>query len=373
MADAHADREAVRVLDLRVDGLRNLDRISLAPGPQVNLVLGANGAGKTSLVEGLHLLSHGRSFRTGQIDALIGRTRTGFELFAEVLKGPGEHRLALGMARDPGGWRLRDRGMPVATLVDFVRLLPVVTAEPESHLVVTGAAEGRRRYLDWLLFHVEPDFLLLWRRYLRALRQRNAALRSGNAGDADLAPWESELAASGVAMDSARQASLAALGPAVGDLMQRFLPDQDLAGLRYRQGWPAGLSLAEALADGRDSDRERGFTQRGPHRSDWRLVLADGASQTHLSRGQAKLAALACLLGQAVLFHDRQGAWPILVVDDLGSELDQDKQALLLDWLVGTGAQVFITGTAAGPDWPRHLPGDHRRFHVEQGRVTPLL
>lgn len=373
MAGAEADRSTVRALDLRIAGLRNLDRVVLAPGPEVNLLLGANGAGKTSLVEGLHVLSHGRSFRTGQIDALVGRGRTGFDLFADVLHGPGERRLALGMARHDGGWRLRDRGEPVATLVDFVRLLPVVTAEPESHLVVTGAAEGRRRYLDWLLFHVEPEFLQLWRRYLRALRQRNAALRSGSAGDADLAPWESELASSGVAMDAARQASLASLEPAIAELMKRFLPDQALVGLRYRQGWPTGLSLADALVEGRGSDRERGFTQRGPHRSDWRLVLADGGTQTQLSRGQAKLAALACLLGQAVHFQGRQGVWPILVVDDLGSELDAGRQALLLDWLVNTGAQVFITATSDGPGWHDHLPPDHRRFHVEQGRVTPLL
>lgn len=360
----------MRVSELRVDGLRNLRAVQCRPGPGFNLVLGGNGAGKTSVVEALHVLSHGRSFRTGQIDTLVGRDVDAFELYVDLDRAPG--RSGLGMRRDAAGWTLRQDGQTVPTLVEFVRAVAVVTTEPESHLVVTGPAEGRRRFLDWLLFHVEPDFLGSWRRYLRALRQRNAALRAGGS-DAAVAAWEGELAGHGEQIDRHRRTSLAQLVPDIQAMLTRLLPDLGECQARFRQGWPKDMALAEALAEGRGSDRERGFSQRGPHRSDWRLEFASGIGQGQLSRGQAKLAAIACLLGQASDYRRRQGQWPILVCDDLGAELDAERQGRLLDWLAATGGQVFITATAPGPGWAERLPADARRFHVEQGRLRPLL
>jgi DNA replication and repair protein RecF len=360
----------VRVTDLRVDGLRNLRSVRCLPGPGFNLVLGGNGAGKTSLVEALHVLSHGRSFRTGQIDTVVGRDLDAFELYVELDRAPAQS--SLGMRRDGAGWTLRQDGQTVPTLVEFVRAVAVVTTEPESHLVVTGPAEGRRRFLDWLLFHVEPEFLGSWRRYLRALRQRNAALRVSES-DAAVAAWEGELAVHGEQIDRQRRASLAQLVPDIQAMLTLLLPDLGACQARYRQGWPKDMSLAEALADGRSSDRERGFSQRGPHRSDWRLEFSCGVAQGQLSRGQAKLAAMACLLGQASDYRRRQGRWPILVCDDLAAELDSERQGRLLDWLAATGGQVFITATEPGPGWAERVPADTRRFHVEQGRLRPLL
>jgi DNA replication and repair protein RecF len=362
----------VRVTELRVDGLRNLRAVQCRPGAGFNLVLGGNGAGKTSLVEALHVLSHGRSFRTGQIDTLIGRDAQAFDLFISLAGAKTGAEARLGMRRDASGWTLRQDDQTVPTLVEFVRGVAVVTTEPESHLVVTGTSEGRRRFLDWLLFHVEPDFLTSWRRYLRALRQRNAALRSA-ASEAAVAAWEGELAQHGERIDSQRRASLELLLPDIQAMLGLLLPDLGACQARYRQGWPRDLGLAEALAVGRASDRERGFSQRGPHRSDWRLEFPSGVGHGQLSRGQAKLAAVACLLGQATDYRRRQGQWPILVCDDLGAELDAERQARLLQWLAGTGAQVFITATEPGPGWSRWLPADTARFHVEQGRLRPLL
>ncbi len=362
----------MRVTDLRVDGLRNLRAVECRPGPGFNLIFGGNGAGKTSLVEALHVLSHGRSFRTGQIDSLVGRDVDAFDLFVVLARGQPGSGSRLGMRRDASGWTLRQDDQTVPTLVEFVRAVAVVTTEPESHLVVTGPAEGRRRFLDWLLFHVEPEFLTSWRRYLRALRQRNAALRAA-AGEAAVAAWEGELALHGEAIDRQRRASLAQLVPDIRAMLGVLLPDLGECQARYRQGWPKDLGLAQALAEGRASDRERGFSQRGPHRSDWRLEFDSGVGHGQLSRGQAKLAAMACLLGQATDYHRRQGEWPILVCDDLGAELDSERQGRLLDWLAATGGQVFITATEPGPGWASRLPAESARFHVEQGRLRRLL
>lgn len=362
----------MRVTDLRVDGLRNLAAVDVRPTPGLNLLLGRNGAGKTSVIEALHLLAHGRSFRTGQIDSLIRHGADGFTTFAHCRSARSSEQ-TLGMRRHSHGWALKRNHAPVPTLVDFVRNFAVVTVEPESHLLMTGGGEGRRRYLDWLLFHVEPDFLACWRRYLRALRQRNAALKAATADEALTKVWEAELAASGERIDAFRRQLLDQIRVTLQPLMQRLLSGCELERVRYRQGWPVGSTLSDALVEGRQSDRERGFTQRGPHRSDWRLEFAGKLNQAQLSRGQAKLAAVTCLLAQAVHYHQRSGDWPVFACDDLASELDPGHQDALLEWLVGTGAQVFISGTEQPGAWSRHIDNRAGKFHVEHGRVAPLV
>ena len=360
----------MRVTNLRVDGVRNLTAVDLRPAPGLNLLLGRNGAGKTSVIEALHVLAHGRSFRTGQIDTLVKHGTEGFTTFVQCRNIRGREQ-TLGMSRHSRGWMLKLDHAPVSTLVDFVRNCAVVTIEPESHLLMTGGAEGRRRYLDWLLFHVEPDFLAYWRRYLRALRQRNAALKVSVADESLVHVWEAELAVSGERIDLFRRQLLDDIHVTLKPLMQQLLNGCTLTGVHYRQGWPVGSRLADALADGRKSDRERGFTQRGPHRSDLRLEFAGDLNQAQLSRGQAKLAAVTCLLAQAVHYHQRSGDWPIFACDDLASELDAEHQSVLLEWLVGTGGQVFISGTEQPALWAKHVTGQTARFHVEQGYVTP--
>ncbi len=363
---------AMRLIELRIDQLRNLRQAELVFGPGINLIDGANGAGKTSVIEAVHLLSHGRSFRSPSPDHLIRIGAEQLEVFARVLDGVGRER-PLGARRSRDGWVLRCTGEPVPLLADFVRNLAAVTVEPNSHVLITGAAEHRRRYLDWLLFHVEPSFLGAWRRYLRALKQRNAALQR-RASDAELLVWETEIASLGDIIHGHRARLLDNLAPRIEASLGAFAPE--LLPLRWssRPGWPAQYgSLAEALVAGRGIDRERGFTGRGPHRADWRLGFPGGLGQAELSRGQAKLVALACLLGQADTYRDRSGHWPVLLFDDLASELDAAHQQQVLRWLVASEAQLLVSGTEIPADWSATLASGTPRFHVEQGQVRRLL
>ncbi len=363
----------MRIRDLHLQGFRNLHQLRWQPGPGFNLISGANGAGKTSLLEAVHLLSHGRSFRTGQTDAMIQRGEAGFSLFAGCVDGEGSS-FELGMARCSTGWTLRRNGGVIESLVEFVGHAAVVTIEPESHLLVSGPAEYRRRFLDWLLFHVEPDFLPVWRRYMRCLRQRNAVLRDlPRAGVESVLAWEPSLADSGVAIDGKRRELVDSLQSRLTEVAVMLAPTLGCHGLAYRSGWAQGIGLLQALQEGRAGDIERGFTQRGPHRADWRLALGEGLNQGALSRGQNKLLALACLLAQASLHQFRTGAWPTLVFDDLGAELDRAHLGRVLQWLASSGAQVFITGTEFGPEWRQQVPEGSCWFHVEQGRLEPLL
>jgi DNA replication and repair protein RecF len=160
---------------LRVRDLRCLAEAELRPDPRLTLVVGPNGAGKSSLVEAIHVLGYGRSFRGRIRDGLVRSGAPALELYAEWKDAGGQaHRAGL----RHGGEKFEARldGAPAPSLTELCARIAVVTFEPGSHDLIGGGAEHRRRYLDWGLFHVEPEFLPWWRRYARALKQRNAAL-----------------------------------------------------------------------------------------------------------------------------------------------------------------------------------------------------
>lgn len=358
----------MRLTRLVLRDLRNLAEVELHPGPGLNLLVGPNGAGKTSILEGLHLLAYGRSFRGRVRDGLVRTGQDAVNVFAEweLEGGRGEHRAGLRHAGNH--WEARIDGTPVAHLGELCAAFMVVTFEPGSHALVSGGGEPRRRFVDWGLFHVEQDFLPVWRRYSRALKQRNALLKSG-AGAGQIAAWDRELATAGEELTRRRALYLERLQERLTPVAGALAPLLGRMSLEFDPGWRrSDLSLADALAVAGDRDRMLGHTTVGPHRADWKLVLSEKERGEALSRGQAKLAALSCLFAQAADCADERGDWPVIALDDLASELDAAHRKRVLDYLDATPAQVFITGT----DEPETVRSTATAvvFHVEQGRVS---
>jgi DNA replication and repair protein RecF len=360
----------MRLERLQLQGLRCIGDAAVDLDAGFNIFVGANGAGKTSVLEAAFLLSHGRSFRSGARDVLLQRGAQGLSVFSTVRHDNGDLvRLGLGRA-GAGRWDARLNGED-ASLGQLIRECAVVCFEPGSHALIAGAAEERRRYLDWGVFHVEQEFLPVWRRYQRALKQRNSLLRSDAPFDDGLfGPWEQELARTGSLIDGWRRLYLEALLPSLRSEASRLIPELGQVDLRYKPGWPEGEELAETLVSQRGRDLGRGHTTAGVHRADWSLSFEHAPQREHLSRGQEKLVALACLLAQARVDAAHRGEWPIICLDDLASELDLAHQAAVLEGLLEVPAQVLVTGT----EIPRPLETSSGKvFHVEQGRLTPLL
>jgi DNA replication and repair protein RecF len=354
---------------LQLCGLRSISDAVLDLASSFNVLIGANGAGKTSVLEAAFLLSHGRSFRNGAREALTQRGATGLSVFSTV-RHDDQRLVRLGLGREGSRWdaRVNSQDVPIGQLV---RECAVVCFEPGSHALIAGAADERRRFLDWGVFHVEHDFLPAWRRYQRALKQRNSLLRKdSSSNDALYAPWELELGRTGALIDQWRKGYLDALLPHLREQAFLFLPELGELELRHRSGWPEGEDLAGILAAQRGRDQARGHTTLGVHRADWSLSFEQAPQREHLSRGQEKLVALACLLAQARLDAQHRGEWPIICLDDLASELDQSHQAAVVESLLAAPAQVLITGTEMPAPLEQAAP---RVFHVEQGRLTPLL
>ncbi|MGO4702583.1 DNA replication/repair protein RecF [Dyella sp. 2RAB6] len=357
----------MRLERLRIRGLRCLAEADVELGEGIHAFIGANGAGKTSVLEAAFLLSHGRSFRSGAArEVLLQRGASALSVFGEIRHLDG--RIGrVGLGREGARWEARLDGR-TASLGEVVSECAVVCFEPGSHALIAGGAEERRRYLDWGVFHVEHEFLLAWRRYQRALKQRNSLLRAAGAIAAELfLSWEAELSQMGERIHLMRSRYLDQLLPHLEQTIGGLLPELGAIQLRYRRGWPEERDLAEVLAEQRDRDLSRGHTTQGVHRADWSISFEHAPLREHLSRGQEKLTALGCLLAQAALFAGQKGEWPVVCLDDLASELDLAHQTAVVKQLSGVGAQVLVTGT----ELPAPLQGlSAHVFHVEQGKVA---
>lgn len=363
----------MHIVRVALNHVRRFDSLELAPRPGINLITGANGAGKTSVLEALHLMAYGRSFRGRVRDGLVQKGAEGLDVFVEWREGADEGGVVrrAGLRHSGQTWKGRLDGEDVPQLGTLCAALAVVTFEPGSHALVSGGSEPRRRFVDWGLFHVEPDFLPLWRRYTRALKQRNALLKAGAPGK-QLDAWDWELAQAGTPLTSRRQQYLERLQERAVVLAAELAPSLQLQTLELQPGWRRNeMSLADALLLARERDRTAGYTSVGPHRADWTVGFAQIPGRDALSRGQAKLTALACLLAQADDYAAERGEWPVIALDDLGSELDRNHQQRVLQRLAATPAQIFITAT----ETPAALETELRPsavFHVEHGEVLPV-
>ena len=359
----------MRLSALRIANLRNLENVQLEPLAGLNCVIGANGAGKTSLLEAIYVLSHAFSFRTRRAALLVRAGQGEATVFAEVESAQGRRRLGLQQAA--GRWSARVDNQLAANLAEAIRHCAVVCFEPGSHALIAGPSEERRRFLDWGVFHVEPEFAVIAARYRRALRQRNTLLRAGTGADG-LQAWDESLVAAAAPLSAARQRYFQRFSSLVAGQLSALLPELGAPILKLSSGWGAEDDPAAALANARSIDLQRGHTTRGPHRSDWKLVFAGAQRREYFSRGHEKLCALACMLAQADVFRQDHQEWPIVVLDDLPSELDVEHQGTVLRLLVAGGGQVFMSCT----ELPAALEATHaqaRVFHVEQGQVRVLL
>jgi DNA replication and repair protein RecF len=346
---------------LQVTDLRCLQRINLDLDPRFTLISGANGSGKTSLLEAIHVLGRGRSFRTARVDHLIRRGQQRFIVFGEVESAG--LRTAIGVEGETGRLRAQVSGTPVTTLAELSLALPVQVIDPEVHKLIEDGPVYRRRFLDWGVFHVEHSFLLHWRRYRQVLKQRNAALRTGQSREL-ISLWDEDLTRSGEAIDAARRRYLEGLRAEAAALVRGML-DRSLE-LGYQRGWGSGMTLREALEAGLPLDCERGTTGVGPHRADLRVKVDGQLAKDHVSRGQQKLLAAALLIAQIKLFPTQSHGQPSLLLDDPSAELDTLSLAKLLEHLAG-GAQQLVVTTLNDAMAGFGSPGV--RIRLDSGRV----
>lgn len=350
---------------LTVDAVRCVRGLALEPCPGLNVLLGGNGAGKTSVLEALYLLGSGRSFRFGGHEAVISRGCSALQIYAE-LEVPGRSE-RVGFERSRTAWRALRNGERVSELAELASLVPVVCFSPESHELIGGASDVRRRFFDWVVFHVEPRFAQVHRRYTRLLRQRNAVLKQCPS-EAELTVWTCDLAEAGEELAQLRAEVFPSFAAEMALVLKTTLGELGDAEIKYKRGWRDDIALHERLGMLVNRERELGHTLAGPHRGDWSVQFHGKEIREQGSRGQQKLVAMAAVLVAASVYKKRCGHPPLVALDDLASELDAEHQSRALAACAELGAQLWVTGTqrtAALNEWT----GESRVFHVEHGCI----
>lgn len=355
---------------LEIENLRLYRQAVLEPDPRANLIVGANASGKTTLLEAVHLLGTGRSFRSGGLDNLQAHDSDFFRVGVEFQSDPSDPIQHLSFARRGGQRRLTVNGLEQATLSSLAQQIPVQIISPDSHFDFQHDAKTRRALLDWLLFHVEPDFQGLWSRYQRTLHQRNAALKDPRQAKIRFV-WDNELAILGDELQAKRTKALQYLLPYFQAACTALFANPVEISLELSPGWDHAEGLATSLLQDRGRDQARGFTHSGPHRNDLRIWLGKHASREEASHGQNKMLVIALRLAEIQALLDVAGRRCCVLIDDLPAELDREHRRRLAEYLAAIPVQVFLTSTDPGQidlsAWP-----SARTFHVERGTLREL-
>ncbi len=368
---------------LSLTSFRNYTAASVAFDADLVVLTGANGAGKTNLLEAISLLTPGRGLRRARYEDIshLGMDQ-GWAVAAKILRNGEETRLGTGLVDAPAGEarsravRINGATVPSAdALLDHLRVLWLT---PSMDGLFTGAASERRRFLDRLVLTIDAAHGRRAREFDRLMTQRNRLLDEGaNSGWLDAVEAELSERAVAVALARAETASLLSARMERQEAASLFPPGRlALAGdfdraIEGRSAAEAELGYREALREGRAADRVAGRTLVGPHRSDLDVALVGKAMPAaHSSTGEQKALLIGLILAHAGIVAETTGMTPILLLDEIAAHLDEGRRRALFDKLQGLGGQAFLTG--ADPALFADLPPTALRFRVAAGTVAPL-
>ena len=362
----------MRLKHLAIAGFRNIEAIRIEPGSRFNLLYGLNAQGKTNLLEAIYLLGSPRSFRSSRLTELIRHGGRVAQVQGEVESGGVLSRIRLTL--EQAGRRVEIDGKGIQRASDLHGRLNSVVFSPDDTAMVRLGPEARRRYLDRAVYMGDVGYLHCWHGYHRILKQRNHLLKS--ADRAGLDSWTEQLAEAGAEVIERRQRYVALLGGMLQRHYATISGNGEAAGLGY---CPEGVQstvrgqirseLLELFARHGRSDERYGTTTAGPHRDDLTFCLDGRPLKAFGSQGQQKSFVLALKMAEMDNLQAIFGESPLLLLDDMSSELDAARNGNLMDFLSQRNIQVFITTTGRSPALTR-AAAHCAVFRVEDGNLT---
>jgi len=364
----------VHLTSLACESFRNLTSVAIEPHPRFNILEGQNGQGKTNVLEAIYLLGALRSFRESRTRGLIQ-----WDAEMAIVRG----RVArLGVERDlgvelsPRGRRAVTDGKVITRLSDYFGHLHLVVFGPEDLALSKGGPGGRRRFLDRAIFQVVPSYFDEMRAYQKALKHRNELLRqsSGGGDPALMESFDEALVRRGARVIHRRLSFLERFGPLVEEVFGELTGGGHTLRLRY-DGILSGVvsedevqgAFRERLAASLSTDQRRRYTTRGAHVDDLVVTLDEHVARSHASQGQHRAIALSLKIAELRFAEASLGAPPVLLLDDVSSELDEQRNAQLMASLDAGAGQVFVTTTDRR--WI-HVTGDTHVFSVADGVLS---
>ena len=361
----------MRVDRLWLRGFRNLAELSLAPGARFNVISGDNGQGKSNLLEAIEYLGSLRSFRGAGALELIARGSAQAEIAAQVQGGASTagHQLRVRIPRKGAREVAIDSKRP-RSRASYLGTVQTVLFHPGDLQLVAGAPELRRALLDRVLERFDPTYAATLAAYERALRSRNHLLRAEHPDRRAISAYHEVLASAGSIIAKARERLVAELSQLVRDAFAAISGEPERLGVRYEPRVEPELSaLRTALEHSLDKDLARGFTAEGPHADELVFTLDGVVAKRYASQGQQRAIVLAVKVAELHELSRRAGHVPVLLLDDVSSELDSQRGRRLFGLLGELGGQVFLTTTQ--PELIL-LERERRDFRVQAGVVQPL-
>jgi len=352
--------------NLTITDFRNIHSAELSPTQNINLLLGDNGSGKTSLLEAIHILGVGRSFRSQQLKNTVNLNADRCVLFARS-----DDSTPIGMQYDlKTGLQIRLNNAPLVKVSELALNLPLQYISANCHQFFELGPKFRRKLVDWGVFHVEHHFNYHWQSYKKASQQRNSALKHKQS-KLDVEAWNNTVINHGEHIANFRHTYL-------HRLLDAFIPiftslcttfKSSIFTVKYNQGWAKDSSLHEILNNNFERDRMLGYSRTGPHSADWTIKINDADPSEMLSRGQQKLFFLSICIAQIeILLQEKNYRNTILLIDDISSELDWQHQVNVIKFLRDLPVQVFMTSTDKKMTTLMDETDD-KVFHVELGEV----
>jgi len=358
---------------LSIRGVRNLTALELEPASRLNVIVGDNGQGKTSVLEALYLVATTKSFRAERLGTLIQEGSEQASVGAVVSEGGmrREQRTVLG----PRSRVVRLDGKAPKSLAGYATRTPVVVFSPADLELVSGGASGRRRLLDRVALYLDPPGTDARLRYEHALRSRQRVLEERGPGARELDAFEEVMAEDGARFALARERAAGGVRERLAATFARLAaPELTVRSTYVPGGATARDVFRQKLAAARPADARRGAATFGPQRDELELDIDGRPARSHASQGQQRLLTLALKLTELDCIREARGAHPVLLLDDVSSELDPERTLAVHELLMSTQSQVFVTTTRADlfPEPPRE--GSERAdFRLTAGALSGAL
>lgn len=348
---------------LQITNFRNIISASYEFNPSCNLFYGPNGSGKTSILEAIHYLGLGKSFRSHLLKRIVNYDATKFSLFGKVSSETGIIPVGIDRSTLENENQIKIANDIVRSTAELAKILPLQLLNQNVYHFFEHGPKMRRQLVDWGVFHVEPTFINCWRRAEKILVHRNSLLRTRDQFG-QIKSWDQELANLSIEIDKMRKNYLAKLFAILHTHLNTFLPDFNVE-IDYYPGWDTNINLVEILTKSLSRDLQLGYTFYGPQRADLNFTVEGTPAHDMLSRGQQKMLLYALKLAQGELLNQLTNKQCIYLIDDLSSELDLNHRKILTKSLIDLDTQIFITGLEEQGLQSLFENCDKKMFHVE--------
>ena len=347
---------------VQIKDVRNIESVSFHPSSGLNVIVGPNGSGKTSLLESLYILSRARSFRTHNIRKVLSYDKKDLVVFAELSASGVSSKIAI--KKNQQETTIKINGHIEQKASELSRHLHTHLIRPESQSLLENGATSRRSFIDLGVFHVKHSFLKVLKQHNQVLKQRNTLLKSKQLDTLPI--WSNKLVEYGTMVSEQRAEYVNLLEKELRLVATEFFGDIEFS-IKYLSGWDKNLTLTEVLARNLNRDIQYGYTTAGAHKSDIKVFVNNKLAQDFLSRGQMKLLVIALYLSQIKLMSKQSYKSVCVLLDDLAAELDEVSFKKVMFFLKDLGIQIFVTTTNKSLFSDFIKEKETKLFHVKHG------